>query len=108
MDGWWCDTRVDDDSAARPRDALTRQRVTAFFQRLVQGVGNRIFPYALPLVTHLRTGAGANDLRECLVLINQLMATFKADLAPFMAAVLPPVTRQVAEALAPFAGVGGE
>jgi hypothetical protein len=42
-----------------------------------------------------------------LVLINQLMATFKADLAPFLAAVLPPMTRQVAEALAPFAGVNG-
>jgi len=29
------------------------------------------------------------------------------DLSPFMAAVLPPMTRQVAEALAPFAGVTG-
>jgi exportin-T len=51
------------DSALRclavwPRDSLTRQRVTAFFQRLVQGIGSQVFPYALPLVTHLRTGAG--------------------------------------------------
>lgn len=42
-----------------PRDPLTRQRVTAFFQRLVQGVGSQVFPYTLPLVTHLRTDAGA-------------------------------------------------
>lgn len=93
--------------AVWPRDPLTRQRVTAFFQRLVQGIGSQVFPYALPLVTHLLTGAGANDLRECLVLVNQLMATFKADLAPFMAAVLPRVTRQVGQALAPFAGFLG-
>ena len=93
--------------AVWPRDPLTRQRVLGFFQRLVQGIGSQVFPYALPLVTHLRTEATPGDLRECLVLINQLMATFKTDLGPFLAEVLPVMIRQVAAALAPFAGADG-
>ena len=55
-----------------PRDALTRQRVVAYFQRLVTTTGARVFPYVSPLVEHMRHGASAVELRECLVLINQL------------------------------------
>ena len=53
---------------------ITRQRVTAYFQRMVQGVGSQVFPYVPPMIEHLRSGGAANDLRECLVLLNQLMA----------------------------------
>ena len=90
-----------------PRDALTRQRVVAYFQRLVTTTGARVFPYVSPLVEHMRHGASAVELRECLVLINQLMASFKEQLAPFMAAQLPAICSQIAVALTPFAAPGG-
>tara|TARA_B100000767_G_scaffold266510_1_gene283982 strand:- start:2351 stop:3394 length:1044 start_codon:yes stop_codon:yes gene_type:complete len=90
-----------------PRDGLTRQRVVAYFQRLVTTTGARVFPYVSPLVEHMRHGASAVELRECLVLINQLMASFKEQLAPFMAAQLPAICSQIAVALTPFAAPGG-
>ena len=91
-----------------PRDPLTRQRVVAYFQRLVTTVGPAVFPYASPLLEHMRCGSpSAAELRECLVLINQLMASFKESLAPFLATQLPPLVTQIAQALAPFAAPGG-
>ena len=93
--------------ATWPRDPLVRQRVVAYFQRMVQCVGPSAFPYASPLVEHMRASGSSADLRECLVLVNQLMATFKADLAPFVAGTLPTLTRQTAAALAPLAGANG-
>ena len=67
----------------------------------------QVFPYVSPLVEHMRHGASAVELRECLVLINQLMASFKEQLAPFMAAQLPAICSQIAVALTPFAAPGG-
>ena len=93
--------------ATRPRDPLVRQRVVAYFQRMVQCVGPSAFPYASPLVEHMRASGSSADLRECLVLVNQLMATFKADLAPFVAGTPPTLTRQTAAALAPLADANG-
>ena len=91
-----------------PRDPLTRQRVVAYFQRLVTVVGPAVFPYASPLLEHMRSvSPSASKLRECLVLINQLMASFKESLAPFLATQLPPLVTQIAGALAPFAAPGG-
>uniref|UniRef100_A0A7S0IGW8 Exportin-T n=1 Tax=Micromonas pusilla TaxID=38833 RepID=A0A7S0IGW8_MICPS len=96
-----------------PRDPLTRTRVVAYFQRLVTVIGPAVFPHASPLLEHMRSGGGAHasasasDLRECLVLINQLMASFKESLAPFLAAQLPSLVTQIAGALAPFAAPGG-
>ena len=91
-----------------PRDPLTRQRVVAYFQRLVTVVGPAVFPYASPLLEHMRSGSpSASELRECLVLINQLMASFKESLAPFLATQLPPLVTQISDALAPFAAPGG-
>ena len=55
----------------------------------------------------MRASGSSADLRECLVLVNQLMATFKADLAPFVAGTLPTLTRQTAAALAPLADANG-
>jgi hypothetical protein len=55
----------------------------------------------------MRHGASAVELRECLVLINQLMASFKEQLAPFMAQQLPAICSQIAVALTPFAAPGG-
>ena len=93
--------------ATWPRDPLVRQRVVAYFQRMVQCVGPSAFPYASPLVEHMRASGSSADLRECLILVNQLMATFKADLAPFVAGTLPALTRQTAAALAPLADANG-
>ena len=67
----------------------------------------QVFPYVSPLVEHMRHGASAVELRECLVLINQLMASFKEQLAPFMAQQLPAICSQIAVALTPFAAPGG-
>ena len=67
----------------------------------------QVFPYVSPLVEHMRHGASAVELRECLVLINQLMASFKEQLAPFMAQQLPAICSQIAGALTPFAAPGG-
>ena len=55
----------------------------------------------------MRHGASAVELRECLVLINQLMASFKEQLAPFMTQQLPAICSQIAVALTPFAAPGG-
>jgi len=93
---------------AWPRDALTRQRVVAFFHRLVLSVGAAVFPYALPLVEHLRSGGGAEELAEALVLLNQLMATFKGECGALVAQTLPAMTSQIALALAPFSGFDGD
>lgn len=92
-----------------PRDPLVRTRVVAYFQRLVTTVGSAVFPYASPLLEHMRSARppSASDLRECLVLINQLMASFKESLLPFLATQLPNLVTQIASALAPFAAPGG-
>ena len=73
--------------ALRRRDDPTgsagvlRQRVVAYFQRMVQGVGRLAFPYAAPLVDRVRLRLGERP-QECFVLCNQLCATFKASWRP--------------------------
>ena len=86
---------------------MLRQRVVAYFQRMVQGVGRLAFPYAAPLVDRVRASGSASDLKECFVLCNQLCATFKKDLAPFAETVTPALIAQTAAALAPFASPDG-
>ena len=96
-----------DAAAFGPAAGVLRQRVVAYFQRMVQGVGRLAFPYAAPLVDRVRASGGADDLKECFVLCNQLCATFKKDLAPFAETVTPALIAQTAAALAPFASPDG-
>ena len=96
-----------DAAAVGPSAGVLRQRVVAYFQRMVQGVGRLAFPYAAPLVDRVRASGGADDLKECFVLCNQLCATFKKELAPFAETVTPALIAQTAAALAPFASPDG-
>jgi hypothetical protein len=96
-----------DAAAVGPSAGVLRQRVVAYFQRMVQGVGRLAFPYAAPLVDRVRASGGADDLKECFVLCNQLCATFKKELAPFTETVTPALIAQTAAALAPFASPDG-
>jgi exportin-T len=86
---------------------VLRQRVVAYFQRMVQCVGRLAFPYAAPLVDRVRASGSASDLKECFVLCNQLCATFKSELAPFAETVTETLLAQTARALAPFASPDG-
>ena len=95
------------DASNDPAAGLLRQRVVAYFQRMVQGVGRAAFPYAAPLVDRVRASGSASDLKECFVLCNQLCATFKSELAPFAETVTETLLAQTARALAPFASPDG-
>ena len=95
------------DASNDPAAGLLRQRVVAYFQRMVQGVGRAAFPYAAPLVDRVRASGSASDLKEGFVLCNQLCAAFKRELAPFAEAATPALIAQTARALAPFASPDG-
>ena len=102
-----CLARFDAASDPTGSAGVLRQRVVAYFQRMVQGVGRLAFPYAAPLVDRVRASGSASDLKECFVLCNQLCATFKSELAPFAETVTETLLAQTARALAPFASPDG-
>jgi exportin-T len=78
-----------------PRNSSVRNRVTAFLHRMIELLGSSVTPYLAPVVDKLRRDAGAVELRETLVLFNQLLATYKTMLAPFVVDILPSLTSQV-------------
>ena len=94
-----CLARFDAASDPTGSAGVLRQRVVAYFQRMVQGVGRLAFPYAAPLVDRVRASGSASDLKECFVLCNQLCATFKSELAPFAETVTETLLAQTARAL---------
>jgi len=102
-----CLARFDAASDPTGSAGVLRQRVVAYFQRMVQCVGRLAFPYAAPLVDRVRASGSASDLKECFVLCNQLCATFKSELAPFAETVTETLLAQTARALAPFASPDG-
>ena len=95
------------DSQNDPSAHLIRQRTVAYFQRMVQGVGERAFAYAAPLIDRIAKNGSKKDLKECFVLCNQLAATFKEKLAPFVLQVTPGLTEQTFQALQPFCSPDG-
>lgn len=78
-----------------PRNASVRSRVTGLLHRMIELLGTTVTQYLASTVDRLRRDADALELRETLVLFNQLLATYKAELAPFVVQVLPNVADQV-------------
>jgi exportin-T len=80
---------------AWPRDASVRNRVTGFVHRMIEILGPTITQHLASTMDKLRRDAGAVELRETLVLFNQLLMTYKDVLAPFVVDILPSLTSQV-------------
>ena len=78
-----------------PRDASVRNRATGFLHRMIDLLGPTVTPYLAPTVHKLRRDADAVELRETLVLFNQLASTYAAELAPFVVEVLPGLAAQI-------------
>lgn len=85
---------------AWPRDASVRSKVTAFLHRMIEILGPTVTQYLAPAIDKLRHDAGTAELRETLVLFNQLIATYQKLLAPLVIEVLPGLTTQVFETTA--------
>ena len=83
-----------------PRNSSVRSRVTAFLHRMIELLGPSVTQYLAPVVDRLRRDAGAAELRETLVLFNQLLSTYKTMLAPFVVDILPSLTSQVFSSVA--------
>ena len=78
-----------------PRVASVRSRVTGFLHRMIDLLGPSVTPYLAPTVERLRQNADAAELRDTLVLFNQLTATYKTDLAPLVVQILPSLADQI-------------
>ena len=78
-----------------PMNSSVRNRVTALLHRMIEILGVSVTPYLAPVLDKLRRDAGAVELRETLVLLNQLLATYKTTIAPFVIDILPSLTSQV-------------
>jgi len=78
-----------------PRDASVRNRATGFLHRMIDLLGPTVTSYLAPTVHKLRRDADAAELRETLVLFNQLASTYAAELAPFVVEVLPGLAAQI-------------
>ena len=72
-----------------------RNRATGFLHRMIDLLGPTVTPYLAPTVHKLRRDADAVELRETLVLFNQLASTYAAELAPFVVEVLPGLAAQI-------------
>ena len=83
-----------------PRNASVRSKVTAFLHRMIEILGPTVTQYLAPAIDKLRHDAGTAELRETLVLFNQLIVTYQKLLAPLVIEVLPGLTTQVFETTA--------
>lgn len=79
---------------------VIRRGVRSFLHRMIHCMGHKILPAIPQILIVMSGGAGMEDIRDTVALVNQVVDRFKAEFAPQLNEILMPLVQAIFQMLA--------